>query len=244
MTLLHPPGGLVGGDRLSIGVEVGDGRARAASPRRPPPSTTAAPARRRASSSVSPSPAAARSNGCRTRRSCSTARSPSCARASSSRAGASFIGIDLICFGLPARAERFARGRCRQRLEVWRGDCPLFIERGDFDGGAPVHDARWGLGGAPIMGTLVAAPGCRRITQALAAVRDARRGAARRRSRRGDPARLAAPPARATRSLGALLPLRRRQRRARRALTCARPGALLRPPLLGRPAVAPRIWAT
>ncbi len=160
-------------------------------------------------------------------------------------AGASFIGIDLICFGLPARAERFARGRCRQRLEVWRGDCPLFIERGDFDGGAPVHDARWGLHGAAIMGTLVAAPGLPADHQAVAAVRDL--GVA---LPGGD--------------LGAVSRLDgggdgNSQRDDDRSVLCCRyvgasaeRGArylreawrLLRPPLLGRPAVAPRIWST
>ncbi len=55
---------------------------------------------------------------------------------------------------------------------MWRGDCPLFVERGDFDGGAAVHAARWGLGGAPIMGTLVAAPGLPAGHEVVTAVRE------------------------------------------------------------------------
>ncbi|MDB4979249.1 MAG: Urease accessory protein UreD, partial [Myxococcales bacterium] len=36
-------------------------------------------------------------------------------------AGAAFLGIDVVCFGLPARDDSgFARGRCRQDVEVWR----------------------------------------------------------------------------------------------------------------------------
>ena len=35
-------------------------------------------------------------------------------------AGARFVGIDTLCFGLPARGETFATGRCRQRFEIWR----------------------------------------------------------------------------------------------------------------------------
>jgi urease accessory protein len=240
VTVLHPPGGLVGGDRLSIGVEVGDG-----------------------AHAVITTPAAAkhyRSAG-------PTARQQQHFRVAGGGtlewlphetilfdgaiselhtrvelgAGASFIGVDLVCFGLPARAERFARGRCRQQLEVWRGEHPLFIERGDFDGSAPVHAARWGLGGAPIMGTLLAAPGLPVDHAAIAAIRELGAGLP-----RGD--------------LGAVTRLdgSGEAQHDRSLLCCRYVGAsaergarylreawrLIRPPLLGRPAVAPRIWST
>ncbi len=73
-------------------------------------------------------------------------------------AGGRFLGIETLCFGLPARAEGFARGRCRQSLELWQDGRPLLCERGRFDGDAPVSAARWGLAGAPVLGTLLAAP--------------------------------------------------------------------------------------
>src|SRR5262249_58961283 len=72
--------------------------------------------------------------------------------------GVRFIGADVLCFGLPARGEGFARGRCRQALEIWRGGRPLLVERGRFDGAAAVHAGRWGLGGAPVLGTPLAPP--------------------------------------------------------------------------------------
>jgi len=160
-------------------------------------------------------------------------------------AGARFIGIDLTCFGLPARHERFARGRCRQTLELWRARDdhdtaparPLLIERGCFDGGAPVHAARWGLGGAPVVGTLVATPGLPADHAALAAIR----------ARAGDlpegdlgvVTRLGPTPddsVLCARYLGAS---------AERGLSFLRDAwRLLRPALLGREAVNPRIWAT
>ena len=244
VTLLHPPGGLVGGDRLSIGVEVGDG-----------------------AHAVITTPAAAkhyRSAG-------PTARQQQHFRVAGGGtlewlphetilfdgaiselhtrvelgAGASFIGIDLVCFGLPARAERFARGRCRQRLEVWRGEHPLFIERGDFDGSAPVHAARWGLGGAPIMGTLLAAPGLPVDHAAIAAVRELGAGlpggdlgAVTRLDGGGDGGREAED----DRSLLCCRYVGASAERGARYLREA--WRLLRPPLLGRPAVAPRIWST
>jgi urease accessory protein len=236
VTLLHPPGGLVGGDRLRVGVDVGPG-----------------------AHAVITTPAAAkhyRSAGLPARQEQRFVVAPGGAlewlphetilfdgAISELRtrvelgAGARFVGLDLVCFGLPARAERFQRGRCRQRLELWRGDQPLVLERGDFDGGAPVHAARWGLAGAPVIGTLLAAPAPatgREIDDALDAIRALAQalpagdlGAV---TRLGDHAALCC------RYLGG---------------SAERGGAflraawrLLRPPLLGRAAVNPRIWAT
>jgi urease accessory protein len=243
VTLLHPPGGLVGGDRLSIGVEVGEG-----------------------AHAVITTPAAAkhyRSAG-------PTARQQQHFRVAGGgtlewlphetilfdgaiselhtrvelAAGASFVGMDLVCFGLPARAERFVRGRCRQRLELWRGEHPLFIERGDFDGSAPVHAARWGLGGAPIMGTLLAAPGLPVDHSAIAAIRELAATmpggdlAAVTRLDGGD----GGPGAEIDRSLLCCRYIGGSAERGARYLRAA--WRLLRPPLLGRPAVPPRIWST
>ena len=164
VTLLHPPGGLVGGDRLSIGVEVGEGaHALLTTPAATKHYRSAGPtARQQQRFTVAgggtlewlPQETILFDGAISELRT----------RVELAR-GRAFIGIDLLCFGLPARAERFARGRCRQRLEVWRGDRPLFIERGDFDGDAPVHAARWGLGGAPSWARCSRRPGCPRITR-------------------------------------------------------------------------------
>jgi len=145
---------------------------------------------------------------------------------------ARFIGAETICFGLPARDEPFLRGACRQRFEVWRGAEPLFIERGRFDGGAPVHAAAFGLAGAPVMTLLVAAPAPDAETvatlRALASALPSSDLAAA--TVLGD---------------GELLVVRYRGGSAERARSFIQAGwQLLRPALLGRPAVAPRIWAT
>ena len=74
-------------------------------------------------------------------------------------AGARFVGLETLCFGLPARGELFASGHCRQRFEIWRDDGrPLVIERGRFDAGDPVHAAPWGLAGARVHGLMIATP--------------------------------------------------------------------------------------
>jgi urease accessory protein len=145
---------------------------------------------------------------------------------------ARFIGAETVCFGLPARGERFLRGTCRQRFEVWRGAEPLFIERGRFDGGAPVHAAPWGLAGAPVMALLVAAPAP--APETVAALRELA-------------STLPAADLAACTVLGdgELLIARYRGGSAERARNFVQAGwQLLRPALLGRPAVAPRIWAT
>jgi urease accessory protein len=127
---------------------------------------------------------------------------------------------------------------------VWRRDCPLFIERGDFDGGAPVHDARWGLRGAAIMGTLVAAPGLPADHEAVAAVRDL--GVALPGGDLGAVTRLDWGAAGTSdHNDRSVLCCRYLGASAERGLRYLRQAwRILRPPLLGRPPVAPRIWAT
>ena len=67
--------------------------------------------------------------------------------------GAHYTGWDISCLGRPAAEERFARGRFEQRLWLWRGDEPLLGERQCLD--ASLLDSHWGLGGHPAFGTLV-----------------------------------------------------------------------------------------
>jgi urease accessory protein len=148
--------------------------------------------------------------------------------------GARFAALEMFCFGLPARGERWAdgTGRCRQRLEVWRGGAPLVIERGRFDAGAPVHDAAWGLAGAPVTGTLLAAPAPG--AGVLDAIRA--RAAALPGGDLGAATLLAGGEVLACRYLGPSA------ERGRGFLHDA--WRLWRPAALGRPACAPRIWAT
>jgi urease accessory protein len=239
--LLHPPGGLVGGDQLRVDVRVGPGaRALLTTPAAAKVYRTAGPAVRQEQRLTVAAGGALEwlpqetilydgaDADLRTR--------------VDLQRGARFIGADVLCFGLPARDEGFARGRCRQTLEIWRGGCPLLVERGRLDGAAAVHAGRWGLGGAPVLGTLLAAPAPADAGGALLA-------ALRAEAERLPPGDLAAAttlgndhvddgPADvlAVRYLGASV------ERARRFLHEA--WRLLRPALLGRAAEAPRIWAT
>ncbi len=72
--------------------------------------------------------------------------------------GARFIGADAVCFGRPAGNAPFAHGYCRQLFELRRDGRPLLIERGRYDAGGLVGSARWGLGGAGVLALFVTAP--------------------------------------------------------------------------------------
>lgn len=69
--------------------------------------------------------------------------------------GARFLGWEVVCLGLPASGQGFARGDFRQSLEVWREGEPLLLERGTFEGQSEALTAPWGLGGHTVSGCLV-----------------------------------------------------------------------------------------
>jgi urease accessory protein len=72
------------------------------------------------------------------------------------QAGSRFIGWEMLCLGRPACAETFAQGRLLQRFELWRDNNPVWLERARFDGAARVLVADWGLQHKPLAATLVA----------------------------------------------------------------------------------------
>jgi urease accessory protein len=153
--LVHPPGGLVGGDRVDVAVAVADG-ARALV-------TTPAAGKlyrseRRFAEQV---------QRCRVGAGGHLDWLPqeniffdgSWSRLTTRvelAATATFVGWDIAVLGRPAAGERFTRGSARQSLELHRGD-PLWIERGRYDGGSPALDEPWGLGGHATCGVLAAA---------------------------------------------------------------------------------------
>lgn len=71
--------------------------------------------------------------------------------------GARFLGWEMLCLGRPASDERFDRGEVRQRIEIAVGDKLAYCERGSYLAGNEVLSAAWGLRGQPVTGTLVAA---------------------------------------------------------------------------------------
>ncbi|MFQ5671529.1 MAG: urease accessory protein UreD [Nitrospinales bacterium] len=152
--MLHPPGGVVGGDRLRVEVDVGpDAHALVTTPAAGKFYRSAgAEAQQRQILNVSAD--ATLEWFPLENIFYSGARVETTTRIHLST-GSRFIGWDILCLGRPACGERFENGRIDQRLEIWRGDTPLRIERLCFAGNDPVLDARWGMAGYPVIASMV-----------------------------------------------------------------------------------------
>ena len=70
-------------------------------------------------------------------------------------ANATYVGWEFISFGRPAAREGFTSGTARQRVEVLRAGRPIWFERLHLDGGSPLIGSRFAFGGKPIVGTMV-----------------------------------------------------------------------------------------
>lgn len=143
--------------------------------------------------------------------------------------GAVFFGWDIVCLGRAASGDHFPSGQLRQAFEIWQGERPLWIERSHFDAAAPVRHAPWGIAGRRVFGTFVC------TGQSPAAVAAAR----------------AAVDTDEKRELFAVSQMRSAivcrylgDSTERARFVFARAWSALRPILLGRPACAPRIWLT
>jgi len=141
---------------------------------------------------------------------------------------AAFIGWDILCLGRPACDERFDRGWIDQTLEIQRGGRPVWSERLHIQPGSPLLTAPWGLRGCTTLATLVCSPANPACVEAL---RDTVRVAADEHFAATAPRGLIV-----CRFLGA------HAWRAREALASA--WNVLRPAVIGSQAVPPRIWST
>jgi len=154
--VLHPPGGVVGGDRLRIEAHVSEG-ARALL-------TTPAAGKLYRSAGAEAEIVQAlhvAESGCLEWLPQETI-VYSAARAALRTevhlaGGAGFLGWEVLCLGRPASGERFDSGWCRTGIELWRAGRRLLTERARFAGGGEILDARWGLAGYPLTGTFFAA---------------------------------------------------------------------------------------
>lgn len=66
-----------------------------------------------------------------------------------------YIGWDFVCLGRPASGERFEVGHFRQRVEVVREDVPIWFERLEISSAEMITDQPFVLAGQPIMGTMI-----------------------------------------------------------------------------------------
>jgi urease accessory protein len=153
--VIHPPGGLVGGDRLTIDVEAAPG-----------------------TEALLTTPAATkfyRSRGARAEQRVSIRVAAKAAvewlpqetivfggaHAASSvevdvEPGGSFVGWEITCLGRRASGDGFERGEYVQTMRVREGGRPLAFERVRYEGGSGALQSRVGLAGRPVTGSLVA----------------------------------------------------------------------------------------
>jgi urease accessory protein len=229
--LLHPPGGVVGGDRLETCVSIGPG-ARV---------LLTTPAAQKLYRSAGQS--AEISNLLRLGEGASldflpseTLAFPAAQASSTTRVelapNAAFIGWDIACYGMPARGEVFDRGRVLSRFELYRGSVPLAIEALELGGASDVREGAFGLRGRPVVANLYAVPRGHAIESSLVDRLREALGV--------QPAELCS-----VSSLGELLVVRALGESVQSVRTrLIDAWQILRPALLSRPTVLPRVWAT
>ena len=66
-----------------------------------------------------------------------------------------YIGWDFVSLGRPASGERFRAGNFRQCVEIVREDVPIWFERLNLSSARMITDQPFVLGDRPIMGTMV-----------------------------------------------------------------------------------------
>jgi urease accessory protein len=241
--VVHPPGGVVGGDELRIDVQV-DAGAHALI------TTPAATKFYRCDGRVSTQTQELRAAGATLEwlpqenifyRGADTRTATRVHVDADSR----FIGWEINCLGLPARGEPFDAGALGLDLELWRsplidepatirsgpisqemGTVPIFLDRVRLTGEGAARGARWGLAGQEAVGTLLATPASRDDVDSLRELVAGREYAAVSLVDGVLVLRALAPQAEAVRNL----------------FICA--WQRLRPRIIGREAVLPRIWST
>lgn len=153
--IVHPPGGIAGGDRLDIEVEVGtNAHALVTTPgatkwyRAPQGMATQA---------VRLAVAAGAALEWLPQEAIVFNAADADSRVRVDLSGdARFIGWDILCFGRTASNEAFASGRYRQRWELRHDGRLLWNEFGALDGGGALMAAPAGMAGQPVCGTLLA----------------------------------------------------------------------------------------
>jgi urease accessory protein len=70
---------------------------------------------------------------------------------------AQYLGCEILCFGRTAHGERFTQGRLRQRLMIKRDDKPIWFEQGDLRADSRMMTSPLGLAGYTVCATLIVA---------------------------------------------------------------------------------------
>ena len=152
--VLHPPGGVAGGDRLELNVDLAEGaRVVLTTPGASKVYRTAgAPSRMRNEIVVGDGAVCEYLPQETILFDGAAARIETRVRLA---ADATWLGWDFLCLGRPAAGEGFAGGAVRQRVEIERAGRLIWYEQLNLAAGSPLLGARFALAGRPIVGTLV-----------------------------------------------------------------------------------------
>jgi len=228
VVIVHPPGGVAGGDRLSIDVQLEQGAHALLTT--PGAAKWYKCAGRDASQSVNLQLAAdARLEWLPQEAIVFDAAQARWRTRIALGEGARYVGWDIVCLGRAAAGEQFAQGRLNLGTEIWRGDRLLWTERGQIEGGSPWQQQASGLGGDTVWGTLAfagtgASAEHRDQVRALSVLPGVRLGVT------------LLPEVLLVRAMGCHIEA------VRAALQSC--WSLLRPALMNTPSHLPRIWAT
>lgn len=156
--LVHPPGGIVGGDALELAVGV--------APQAHALLTTPAATR---FYRAGPHPHARLTQDLEVEDGVlewlpqetivfDGARARTATRVHLAGAAPRFMGWEIACLGRPENGERLQAGELHQDFLLYRDGTPLLLDRLRLAGGSAALDAPWGLGAAQAMGTLLLYP--------------------------------------------------------------------------------------
>jgi urease accessory protein len=229
--VLHPPGGVVGGDRLELDATVAGGGARALLTTPAATKFYRCPERRAAQSQHFRVGAGSRLEWLPQENIVYDGADIALETRIELQADAQLIAWEVSCLGRPAIEERLSYGRVRQRLSVLRDGEALLLERALYAGGSDALRQPYGLNGQPVVGTLVCVTKRSPSDATLERVREALHAVA-----AHETACTQLPSVLVCRYLGAST------ERAQLAFRAA--WAVLREDCFGTSAVAPRIWAT
>jgi urease accessory protein len=82
---------------------------------------------------------------------------------------AHFIGWEISCLGRPFSGMLFDSGHCQQKLSLTRNGVPILIDNSRLQAGHGVLSEKWGMSGHTVTGTLIATPADRSLVEQLRA---------------------------------------------------------------------------
>jgi urease accessory protein len=147
-----------------------------------------------------------------------------------------FIGWEIVCYGRPASGLAYEQGEAAQDFELWLEGAPLLLDRLRLNGANDLMHGAYGLAGRPVMATLLAYPATARMLDEVRAVAAAGTAGVRN--------ALPSIHFAATRVDDVIVARAIAQHVDQARAVMENAWRRLRPHVMGRDAVAPRIWST